>query len=215
MISPVAARAAYETWAATYDSDENTTRDLDAAVLRSSDLPLSGASIVELGAGTGKNTVYLAAHASRVVAFDFSAAMLDRARQRCPQPNVTFVEHDIRQPLPVPDADVDLVIGNLVLEHVEQLSPVFMEAWRVLRAGGLLYLCELHPFRQLRGAVARFQSSTGERYVEAYLHLVSDYFEAARKSGFHLIHLAEPSDAPSAQTGEPRLLQMTFQKSAR
>ena len=63
---------AYDRWAATYDADKNATRDLDAIVVRKAPLALEGREVLELGCGTGKNTSYLAEHAARVVAMDFS-----------------------------------------------------------------------------------------------------------------------------------------------
>lgn len=203
---PLSVRAGYDRWAASYDSDVNRTRDLDAEVLRAAGLPLAGATVIEFGAGTGKNTDYLAAHAARLTAFDLSPAMLDRARARVTAPHVTFVEHDITRPWPVPMGAADLVIGNLVLEHIARLAPVLAEARRALRMGGELYLCELHPYRQWRGAGAR----TGEARVEAYVHAVSDYLNTALAYGFRLTFMAEPVEAEAAPGALPRLLQMRF-----
>jgi hypothetical protein len=56
MTEPIPTRDAYSEWAKIYDSNENRTRDLDALVLRTTELPLDGAAVIELGAGTGKNT---------------------------------------------------------------------------------------------------------------------------------------------------------------
>ncbi len=133
----VPARAAYEAWAATYDTQANATRDLDAAVLRAAGLPLNGQTIIEIGAGTGKNTAYLAAHASSVLSLDLSAAMLARARERVPGGHVRFVEHDITRPWPAADGQAGIVVGNLVLEHVAALHPVLAEAHRGPAAGRL------------------------------------------------------------------------------
>lgn len=212
MTDAISARRAYDAWAIDYDSDENATRDLDAAVLRDADLPVLDASVIEIGAGTGKNTAYLAAHARSVLALDFSPAMLERARQRCTHPGVSFVEHDIREPWPVPSGAADLVIGNLVLEHIEQLAPVFAAAFRALRSGGLLYSCELHPYRQLQGATARYRTDSGEQRVEAYVHLTSDYVHAALGFGFQLSSMSEPRDAGAPPSALPRLLQLVFRK---
>jgi len=131
-----------------------------------------------------------------------------------PAPHVTFREHDIRLPWPAPDGEADLAVGNLVLEHVAELRPVLAEAARVLRPGGVLWLCELHPVRQLRGAAARFATAAGEARVEAYLHLTEDYVGAALAAGFSLAGLAEPRDPQPPPEGPPlpRLLQMTFVK---
>lgn len=213
MTDPISARVAYDAWAADYDNDNNTTRDLDAVLLRAAALPLRGTSVVEFGAGTGKNTAYLASEARNVIALDFSPGMLERARQRCPDPHVQFVEHDLRQPWPIPSGEADLVVGNLVLEHLSELTTVFTEARRVLRPGGLLYVCELHPFRQLRGSRARFHAGDGEQGVEAYVHLTSDYVQAAFAAGLHLISMAEPHELGRVPDGAlPRLLQLTFRR---
>src|SRR6185436_13665880 len=92
--------------------------------------------IVEVGCGTGKNSVFFAEKARSVVALDFSDGMLAKARARVKAPSVRFVHHDVREPWPVPATSADLVSVNLVLEHVEHIAFVFQEAARVLRPGG-------------------------------------------------------------------------------
>src|SRR5262245_18756872 len=86
---------AYDRWAATYDSDVNPTRDLDAEVLRRAGPPVEGRDVLEIGCGTGKNTRWLSERARSVVALDFSAGMVARARERVPAGHVNFVHHDI------------------------------------------------------------------------------------------------------------------------
>ena len=201
--------AAYDRWADSYDAMPNATRDLDAEVLRRHGPPVDGRDLVELGAGTGKNTVWLAERARSVVAIDLSPRMLERARRRVAAPHVRFVEHDIRRPWPLPTTSADVVVANLILEHVEWIGPVFAEARRVLRPHGLLFLCELHPFRQLRGVQARFASpESGEEVrVPAWVHDVSEYVNAGIAAGFALRHLGEWRDAVDARRTEaPRLL---------
>src|SRR3954465_11344859 len=73
---------AYDRWSRRYDDDHNATRDLDARVVRQSLLHVVGARVLELGCGTGKNSEWLAAQASELVALDFSPGMLDVARRR-------------------------------------------------------------------------------------------------------------------------------------
>ncbi len=214
MTDRVPVRVAYDAWATRYDSDDNPTRDLDARALRAADLPLDGAVVVEIGAGTGKNTAYLAGRAHRVIALDFSDQMLARARSRALGNHVSLVRHDITRRWPVANREADVVIGNLVLEHIADIRPVFAEAYRVLRPAGLLYVGELHPFRQLHGGRARYTRDTVEVEIEAYLHLTSEYVAAGLSCGFRLISMTEPGDADDAP-GEgmpplPRLLQLLF-----
>src|SRR5688572_20232515 len=114
-------RDAYNQWALTYDSDRNLTRDLDQIVTRETIGHGRYTSILELGCGTGKNTVLLAQLGERVQSLDFSEAMLSQARAKQPGANVTFSVADLMQPWPCADRSVDLVVCNLVLEHIADL----------------------------------------------------------------------------------------------
>src|SRR5512143_3468555 len=71
---------AYNDWSASYDSDENLTRDLDQNVLREALADLHFKSILEIGCGTGKNTAFLSQISERVHALDFSEGMVEKAR---------------------------------------------------------------------------------------------------------------------------------------
>ena len=205
---------AYDRWSRRYDDDHNATRDLDARVVRQSPLHVAGTRILELGCGTGKNSEWLAAQASSLVALDFSPGMLDVARRRVRSERVRFVEHDITRPWPVEPSSIDLVVGNLVLEHVRDLGPIFAEAVRVLRTGGELFLCELHPYRQLRGGQAHFEDAeTNETVpVTAYRHSVSEYVNGGIAAGFRLRELGEHVEESAAAGVAPRLLSVLFER---
>jgi malonyl-CoA O-methyltransferase len=168
-----------------------------------------------VGCGTGKNTIFLAEHARHVVAMDFSAEMLERARARVNAAHVDYRRHDIRQPWPLRAASADLVVGNLVLEHVDDLRPVYAAAARVLRPGGHLFFCELHPVRQLRGGQAHFtDAGTGETvHVQAHVHSVSEYVNAGIAAGLTLIQLGEHLESQASDDSPPRLLSVLFQRS--
>jgi ubiquinone/menaquinone biosynthesis C-methylase UbiE len=208
---------AYDAWAASYDADRNATRDLDAEVVRRAPLGVAGADVLELGCGTGKNTALLAGRARSVLALDLSPGMLARARERpglAGAGHVHLVRHDVRDPWPVAGASVDVVVGNLVLEHVEALAPVYAEAARVLRPGGRLFLCELHPERQRRGARARFtDAATGETvHVAAHLHTVGEYVNGGIAAGLALRHLGEWLEEGAPREDPPRLLSVLFER---
>ena len=215
MINEVA--SAYDRWAETYDTDLNRTRELAATALRESELGLAGRDVVEIGCGTGRNTEWLAERAASVLAVDFSEGMLRQASARVRSRNVRFIQHDIRNVWPVADASADVVIAMLVLEHIERVEPIFAEAARVLRAGGELFACELHPVRQMYGKQARFTNrETGEcERITAFLHDVSEYVNAALRSGFGLMNLGERRDHDSQRSDLPRLLSLRLRLGAR
>jgi ubiquinone/menaquinone biosynthesis C-methylase UbiE len=205
--------AAYDQWSEDYDSVVNATRDLDATVLRRQDLGLAGADVIEVGCGSGKNTVFLAAHARSVLALDFSEGMLRKARARVADDRVRFVRHDVRERWPAPDASCDVVVADLVLEHVRHLEPFFAETARVLRPGGRLFTCELHPFRQLRGGQAQFvRGDTGEvQRVTAYRHDVSHYVNAGLTAGLQLVRVDDWRDE-HAPDEAPRLFSTSWRR---
>jgi ubiquinone/menaquinone biosynthesis C-methylase UbiE len=205
---------AYDRWAAQYDDDPNLTRDLDAEIVRRAPLRLAGSDVVELGCGTGKNTAWLASEARHVHALDVSRGMLARARRQVVAPNVTFTQHDVRVPWPVAPQGIDVVVGNLVLEHIGDLSPIYANAARALRAGGQLFLCELHPFRQARGAQAHFtERSTGETVkVPAFPHTTDEYVDTAAVAGFVLRDMGQWMDGNAPSDDPPRLLSLLFDR---
>lgn len=202
----------YDAWAASYDSDDNRTRDLDAAVLREVLAARTFGTILEVGCGTGKNTGFLAERGAAVHALDFSPGMLAKAREKVASPRVTWTIADATRPWPVPSASVDLVTCNLVLEHVEHLAPIAADAARVLRPGGEWFVCELHPCRQYEGTKARFQRGDAVTQVHGFVHHVSDYVRAGLGAGFQLTDLGEHWHA--TDTGRPpRLLALRFRTS--
>lgn len=206
--------AAYNEWAETYDTNPNRTCELAGQVLRKVDLPIAGRDIVEIGCGTGRNTEWLAARAASITALDFSKEMLRRAGARVQEPHVRFIQHDVRTTWPLAEDTADIIIAMLILEHVEHLEPVFAEAVRVLRPNGNLFLCELHPMRQLQGGQAQFSNKqTGERQlVPAFLHNVSDFVNGGLSAGFELQRLDEWRDPEADQASIPRLLSLLFTK---
>jgi ubiquinone/menaquinone biosynthesis C-methylase UbiE len=205
---------AYDRWSRRYDDDHNATRDLDARVVRGSPLHVAGSRVLELGCGTGKNSEWLATQARELVALDFSPGMLDVARRRVRSQRARFVEHDITRPWPVEPSSIDVVVGNLVLEHVRDLAPIYAEAARVLRTGGELFFCELHPYRQLRGAQAHFEDvETNETVpVTAYQHSVSEYVNGGLAAGFTLRALGEHLEESASADAAPRLLSVLFKR---
>jgi len=209
--------AAYDRWAETYDIDPNRTRELAATVLRQLNPELAGRNVTEIGCGTGHNTRWLVERASSVVALDFSEGMLRQAKARVHSPQVRFLKHDIRSAWPLADASTDLVIAMLVLEHVEEVEPVFAEAARTLRSEGELFVCELHPTRQMYGRQAEFTNrKTGEcERIRAFPHDISEYVNSGLGAGLELTHMGEWRDSNGQRTDLPRLLSLKFRLNAR
>lgn len=202
---------AYNSWAQQYDSNENKTRDLEARSLRETLAPLTFEHCLEIGCGTGKNTVWLMQKAATVTAVDLSEEMLAKAKEKITSPNVMFVQADITQPWNFATKQFDLVGFSLVLEHIELLQPVMEKAAAALKPGGYLYISELHPFKQYNGSKARFDTAEGTQVVTCFNHHITDFTDAANANGLALVSLTENFDNDD-RSNIPRLLTLLFVK---
>jgi malonyl-CoA O-methyltransferase len=207
-LPPLPVAKGYDRWSATYDATINPTRAAAAAYLRAQPISFNGARVLELGCGTGLDTQWLAERAAEVIALDFSPGMLAVARRRLDAHNVRFTAHDISKRLPVDDGRIDLVVASLVLEHLRDLRPLFAEVRRVLRPGGMFLMCELHPYRQLMGAQARFvdPATQEEEVIEAYPHTIAEFVDVALATDLALVRIDE---AASDDMGFPRIFGLT------
>ena len=202
---------AYDYWSSTYDTVENLTRDLDRIITRDSLADFQCKTILEIGCGTGKNTALLAKVGEQVLALDISRRMIRKAVEKLGSESITFSIADINNQWPCADEYFDLVVCNLVLEHIEGLDYVFSQAFRSLVEGGHFFVCELHPFRQYQGTKARFESKQGTYEIQAFVHHLSDYLEAAKVSGLKLQECKEWWHEQD-QGEPPRLVSFMFEK---
>ena len=202
---------AYDEWSGIYDTNENLTRDLDSNVTRSLLADLRVDSILELGCGTGKNTVFLAEIGKHVHALDYSQGMIEKAKQKVKAENVRFEMADLTKRWHCADGDYDLIVCCLVLEHIEDLSHIFSEAARTLKPDGRFLINELHPFKQYKGTKARFERDNNTIEVDAYVHHISEFTHAAEESGVKLEQFNEYWHDQD-QGKPPRLVSFVFVK---
>jgi ubiquinone/menaquinone biosynthesis C-methylase UbiE len=202
---------AYNEWSGIYDSNQNLTRDLDAQVTRATLAGKRFQSILELGCGTGKNTIFLAEIGERLHAFDFSVGMIQEAKQKVRSNNVRFENADLTQRWHCDDSAYDLIACNLVLEHIEDLSHIFSEAARTLMPGGVFLINELHPFKQYGGTKARFERGADVVEVDIFVHHISEFVNTAQSCGLTLLKFNEYWYAEDAGK-PPRLVSFLFGK---
>lgn len=207
----VSVQEGYDHWSTTYDTDKNLTRDLDQTVTRDTLADSQCRSILEIGCGTGKNTALLAQIGDRVRALDFSEGMLKRAKEKLGSDNLLFLIANITQQWPLADGSADLVVCNLVLEHIEDLDLVFSEAFRSLIEGGRFFICELHPFQQYQGAQARFHRDGRSTEIQAFVHHISDFLKAAEMAELTLKDCREWWHEED-QDKPPRLVSFMFER---
>ena len=204
-------KTAYNNWSVTYDGDLNLTRDLDAEIVRKEFINTRFNSILEIGCGTGKNTTFFSEISDNIYALDFSEGMISRAKEKVRAKNVTFIQTDITQSWSIENNSVDLVSCNLILEHIKNLEFIFSESNRCLKSGGRFFINELHPFRQYDGKKATFLKNEESIEIDAFIHNVSDYLNAAKSNGFKLQKLDEHWHK-NDKNKLPRILSLLFIK---
>ncbi len=201
----------YDKWSETYDDVENKTRDLEKQVCEQVLSGIEFENVLELGSGTGKNTLWLAGRANQVISVDLSEEMQAVAIEKVKNSNVEFRQGDIRHEWKFVESRVDLITCSLILEHVEDLAHVFKQASKALSADGYFYVCELHPFKQYAGSKARFETDGQQQVLECFQHHVTDYTAAAVKSDFVIAAVNEWFDEDD-RNALPRLISFLFRK---
>lgn len=197
-------KEAYNNWAEQYDTNHNRTRDLEAKALRTllNDIPFD--KLLEIGCGTGKNTIWFIEKANHITAVDLSEEMLAKARTKISSSKVEFVQADITQPWTFGKNNFDMVTFSLVLEHIENLEPIFENVAASLKPGGHVYIGELHPFKQYSGTKARYETEQGTQVVTCFNHHISEFVQLAKKHGLVLVDVNEYFDEENKDL--PRIL---------
>jgi SAM-dependent methyltransferase len=116
--------------------------ELDSVFARLGDDPRGG-TCVEVGCGPGRMTGLLARRFERVIAVDVSPGMLDRARAAVDARNVDFRLVSGSRLDTVADAEADVVLCYLVLQHLPSRAVVasyLAEFGRVLKPGGKAFV---------------------------------------------------------------------------
>jgi arsenite methyltransferase len=149
--------------------------------------PKRGETVLDLGSGAGVD-VFLAAKEvgpdGKVIGVDMTPAMIDRARANAAKggyANVEFRLGEIEH-LPLPDASVDVIVSNCVVNLSPDKPQVFREAFRVLKSGGRMLLSDLVLERPLppetRDSIEAYVGCIGGASLRG------DYLKLIREAGF-------------------------------
>ena len=153
-----------------------------------------GEVVVDLGSGGGLD-VFLASKMvgpqGRAIGIDMTPAMIERARANAKAggyTNVEFYESTIDQ-IPLPDASVDCVISNCVLNLAPDKPAVFREIARILKPGGRVAVSDIALKRELPEAVAKSVAA----YVGciAGAILIDDYRNGLLAAGFEHVEIVD------------------------
>jgi arsenite methyltransferase len=153
-----------------------------------------GEVVVDLGSGGGLD-VFLASKMvgpeGRAIGIDMTPAMIERARANSKAggyTNVEFHESTIDR-IPLPDASVDCVISNCVINLAPNKTAVFREIARVLKPGGRVAVSDIALKQQLPEMLAKSIAA----YVGciAGAILIEDYRSGLLEAGFEHVQIVD------------------------
>lgn len=198
--------AAYDLWAEHYDHDSNFLQALDTIEMKTlfpqllQELAPSPKpwKLVDLGCGTGRNTVALLdVPQAKIVAVDASPKMLEVAKGRIAEavkvnPRSEEVEFEVVDLIAssTPPASVrgaDAIVSTLVLEHIP-CDVYFGHVAQILKPGGLLLMTNMHGDMGRISQAGFVDPTTGEKIrPKSYAHTVDETVRAAEKAGLQVV----------------------------
>jgi ubiquinone/menaquinone biosynthesis C-methylase UbiE len=154
-----------------------------------------GQVVLDLGSGGGIDVLLSARRVGptgKAYGLDMTDEMLALARsnqQRSGVTNVEFLKGDIEH-IPLPDASVDVIISNCVINLAADKRKVFAEAFRVLKPGGRLAVSDV----VVRGEVPEAVRRSMELWVGCVAGALEeqDFLVWLREAGFE-----EPTIEPT------------------
>ncbi len=137
-----------------------------------------GQIVLDLGSGAGLDVLLSARRVGpegHAYGVDMTDEMLELAKgnaEKAGVANATFLKGTIEN-VPLPDASVDVVISNCVINLAEDKGAVIKEAFRVLRPGGLFAVADMVEIEPLAPAIKKSLDSwagciSGTIPIDAY-----------------------------------------------
>ncbi len=143
---------------------------------------LEGKRALDLGSGTGRNSVYLAEQGAQVTGYEFSPTALAMAKKAAEGSGLPLDYHlrSIGEPFPLPDGSMDIVLdvtSSNSLSDAER-TVCLAEISRVLAPGGTLFLraLSLEGDAHAKELVKRVPGPDPDTYIHPDLGIVEKVF---------------------------------------
>ena len=184
--------------------------------------PLKGRDVLCLACGGGQQGPIFAAAGANVTVFDNSPRQLERDREVAERENLllSLVEGDMRNLSTFKDGTFDLIFNPVSTVFIPEVHPVWREAFRVLRSGGILLTGMMNPIQYIFNLFKMDENILEVEYSIPYSDLTSmsdvdreEYFESGAplefghsltdllggqmRAGFHLVDLYEDGSQES------------------
>lgn len=176
---------------------------------------IRGQRVLDAGCGGGWLTRLAAADGARVVAVDFSTALIGHARALDGGTGATYLVGNLCDLSAFAAGAFDLVVSHCCLQDVRDYRGALRELGRVLRPGSRLILSVVHPWTWQDGAHWRPERRgepfrgwvedpryLGERFMgpTMFHRPMAAYAQALTDAGLRLLGLHEPGPAEGTES---------------
>jgi ubiquinone/menaquinone biosynthesis C-methylase UbiE len=159
--------------------------------------PQSGDFVLDIACGNGNFSHRLVELGARVVAFDYSAKMIQNAKSRWKNSlrNIEFIVCDATDESQLMglqrEKPYDKAVSNMAIMDISSIHSLFKATYRLLSAEGLFVFTTHHPCfthpegRYLSSCVHQGEAITGQPVKQYYYHRpLQDILRIAFESGF-------------------------------
>ncbi len=178
------AREGYRLWAPTY-ATETATSFLDDELASGMLRGLPRTQLLDAGCGVGRRIQNIPS----AIGMDLSPEMLAAGGAQ------NVVMGDVRA-MPFDASRFDMIWCRLVLGHIPDAFPAYLEIARVCLPGGYVFVTDFHPDAVAAGHRRTFNAQAGTVHeIEHYVH--SDHIQLAARAGLTLVTSGEGVVGPS------------------
>src|SRR5665647_746722 len=178
--------------------------------------PLREAQLLGLASGGGQQMPIFSALGAECTLFDYSDRQLEADELVAKREGYTIrtIKGDMTKPLPFADCSFDLIFHPVSNCYIEEVYPVWLECFRILKSGGILlagmdngmnYLFEDDsrlpltvtnqlPFNPLRMKEEEYERSVKNWNGIQFSHSLEEQIGGQLQAGFRLTHLYEDRD---------------------
>lgn len=189
-MQPMQVMEAYRLWAPVYDATPNPLLPLEQRFLAPRLTSVAGCDVVDLGCGTGRWLVRLAAmNARSLTGIDLCEEMLESARQKVSS-GARLIQADCLN-TPLDAASSDWILASFLISYLGDVHGFAREAARISRPGAVVLLSDVHPATRNYGWKRTFRCAEREIEIETHSYQISDLQRAMMEAGFESMFLQE------------------------
>ena len=159
--------------------------------------PRPGSKILDVACGNGLTSRRLADLGAHVTAFDFSANLIDKAKERSASLQSQLSYHvldatDEHALLSLGQQGFDSALSNMALFDMPEIEPLFRALRKLLKPGGIFVLSLMHPaFNNPSAALMAEEWDDGELHTR-YAVKTSRYMTPFQSKGLALRNQPKP-----------------------